>query len=183
MMQATFPQGVRLTSPVSTPSTCSEPTCERRSAAGSGRCRSHLADLLRQQGEHIPFTDPDIAGLAAVVVHALNVTDVARYADPGSATVGLNLTIVADDNTQWAIGQPALDLFGTQVSDVFGAMRLAPPKAVPPQVVLRLQVSIPRSNELAIRSESERALRIVMDEVLGTEGYILSVAPAEEGTR
>ena len=55
---------------VSEPATmCVEPDCERPAVPFAGRCRLHLADAMRADGENLRFDDPELSAMYAVAVH------------------------------------------------------------------------------------------------------------------
>lgn len=47
---------------------CAAPGCERPAVLAADRCRVHLADDFRDQGQVLPFADPELTGLFAAAV-------------------------------------------------------------------------------------------------------------------
>ena len=172
-----------MTFPDPTAATCRAPACARPNAAGSGRCREHLAEMLRERGEHVPFANPVLAALAPVVIFALTATKVDRYRDPRAPSAVLDLWVLADEASDWQFGQAALDILGAQLTDIFGATRLEAPTADPPDVFLRLRVGVPESNVGRIQLALSAALIIIMDEFIGAGRYQGAVDVSEEDPR
>ncbi len=165
-------------------STCAVPGCTRPVVATTPTCRVHLADDLRRAGEAIPFPDPELAGVAAVVVHALQAAGVRDIADGRNGAAGrtvLDLYTFVAPEREWAMGQIALNLLGAKLADLFGGTRLEPPMRFGSWILLRLGVNAPSDAGERLRESLSLALNAVMRELLGPEdGFKVAVEYAED---
>src|SRR3989337_2471279 len=98
---------------------CTEPGCGRPSVRGARRCRVHLAEALRAEGETIPFKDPELAGVAAAAIplsrEALNGL-AGRSIDASAPSSAIDVYALLDPAADWAGAQVALDTLGARLA-------------------------------------------------------------------
>jgi hypothetical protein len=148
------------------------------------RCRAHLLEALRREGEPIGFEGSDFAELMAVVVQIVKNAfdglpdDLFKAQSPRT---GLNLYALIDLDAPWAAAHVAPDLFATHLSDLTGYMRLLPPFQDGPDVLLHAQVFVPSDALDDVRSRLECALEAIMREMVGWGADLgVLVHPVEE---
>ena len=92
----------------------------------------------------------------------------------------LDIYVLVDPTDGWQVAHLALDAFGTQMADRFGAMRLSPPMEYEGQIVLRVQTGVPSAAVDALLTPLEREVEGQIRDVLGPNaGVRVSVAPTE----
>ena len=164
--------------------TCTETGCERPSVRGARRCRVHLAEALRAEGETIPFKDPELAGVAAAAIHltreALNGFSNGPI-DASAPSSAIDMYALLDPAADWAGAQVALDTLGARLADTFGGAVVSPPMEFMSNVLLRLQVGVPTPLAEELLPRLERAVEALVREMVGPEtSLMVTVQPAEE---
>jgi hypothetical protein len=160
---------------------CADPACSRPTVVSSDRCRVHLTESLRQKGEQVLFDDPELSGLHAAALQIIRVALEGLPADTSDAPgppgeIDMYALVAPDAN--WQLAQMSLDLLGTELSDLFGAMALSPPMSYESNVLLRLKVAVPAVEGFLPRMRF--ALEAMVREIIGPGAWALfSVAPAE----
>lgn len=162
---------------------CIEPDCERPVVQSAVRCRMHLAEAMRREGETIPLEDPELAGMFAAAVQIVR-TALAGLPqdllDPSAPRSEMDMYALLDPDADWQLAQMALDLLGTLLSDEFGAMRISAPMGFHSRILLRLRVLAPEAVE-EFRPRLRFALEAMLREVVGPDSRVsIAVEPAEE---
>jgi hypothetical protein len=146
----------------------------------------HLADVLRGQGELIPFEDPELAGVFAAA------TQIARDALAGlppemleadPIAVGIDMYALVGPDAEWQIAHFALDCFGTQLCDAppISGMVLSAPTQLNSRILLRLQVGVPASGLDELLPRLRVAFETLVREFVGLDAEAtFAVEPAEE---
>jgi hypothetical protein len=160
---------------------CMTPGCVRSALVSASVCRTHLVDILRDEGEVIPWEEGDFAGLAAAAIHIIRVAfegvPEATFRQP---TTQMDMYALLPMDAEWAIAQASLDFLGTHMADQFGAMRLSPPAEFMSKVLLRLRVVGPGSAD-ELRPRLKFAMEAMIHEVIGPDAELtLSVEPPDE---
>ena len=159
---------------------CTTPGCVRSAIVSASVCRTHLVDILRAEGEVIPWEEGDFAGLAAAAIH------IVRVAFGGvpeetmrQPTTQMDMYALLPMDAEWAIAQASLDMLGTHLADQFGAMRLSPPAEFMGKVLLRLRVVGPGSAD-ELRPRLKFAMEAMIQEIIGPVELTVSVEPPDE---
>jgi hypothetical protein len=169
--------------PSATPGTCDVPGCTRPIAISLDRCRIHLAEQLSKDEDVIAFGDPELEGIAAVVILTLRsagIPAMAEERDDASGSIGLDLYTFMQPDREWPLAQIALEVPGAELTDLFGATRLETPMRFGSDVLLRLQVIVPVVDGERIRDGLSRALTAVMTEVVGSADPFLVAVEFED---
>ena len=141
-------------------------------------CRTHLVDILRADGEVIPWEEGDFAGLAAAVIHIVRVAFEGVPEDQEPSTQ-MDMYALLPMDAEWAIAQASLDMLGTHMADQFGAMRLSPPAEFMSKALLRLRVVGPGSAD-ELRPRLKFAMEALIQEIIGPVELTVSVEPPDE---
>jgi hypothetical protein len=164
---------------------CIEVECERPAVDSAVRCRVHLVEVLRQEGEIMPFDNPELDGLfaAAIQIVRTSLDGIPQDVIDGRGPMwGIDMYALVDPESDWAIAQMALDVLGTHLSDTppFGGMILSPPMEYDSRILLRLQVGVPTREVDELRPRLEFALEAMVREILGPDvTATCAAAPAE----
>ncbi len=168
------------------PIACTEAGCQRPAVDSAVRCRVHLVEVLRREGEIIPFNDPELGGMFAAAIQIVRTVldelpqDVIDRRGP---MWGIDMYALVDPESDWPIAQMALDVLGTQLSDTapFGGMILSPPMEFMSRILLRLQVGVPTSALDELRPRLQFALEAMVREFLGPDvPATFAAEPVEE---
>jgi len=122
---------------------CTEPGCERPAVLAAVHCRVHRADVFRDEGQVLPYTDPELTGLYAAAVQIVR-TALAGFPkdllESGAPAVAIDMYAWLSPDAEWQIGQLALDCLGTDLSDTrpIGGTVLSPPMEFMGEILLRL---------------------------------------------
>lgn len=168
------------------PIACIEASCERAAVGSAVRCRVHLVEVLRREGESIPFDDPDLAGLFAAASQTVRdaLVGLPRVVLDGRGPVwGIDMYALVEPESDWPIAHMALDVLGTHLSDTppFAGMILSPPMEFDSRILLRLQVGVPTSSMAELRPRLQFALEAMVREILGRDAAAtFSAQPAEK---
>jgi hypothetical protein len=155
----------------------------------SVRCRVHLADDVRREGENIPFEDPELAGMMAAAIQIVRTAlaglrpDLLEYSEPRSK---IDMNVLLDPDARWTLAQIALDFLGTHLADTrpFCWMMLSPPTRFESELlskmVLHLQVAVPAAAQQELLPRLELALKAVVREAAGADvSAFFAVEPAD----
>ena len=105
---------------------CTTPGCVRSALVSASVCRTHLVDILRAEGEVIPWEEGDFAGLSAAAIHIVRVAFEGVPEDQEPSTQ-MDMYALLPMDAEWAIAQASLDMLGTHMADrVRGHEALAP---------------------------------------------------------
>jgi hypothetical protein len=97
---------------------CTTSGCERPALVSAAVCRAHLVDILRAEGEVIPWEEGDFAGLAAAAIHIVRVAfEGVPEETLRQPTTQMDMYALLPMDAEWAIAQASLDMLGTR-SDV-----------------------------------------------------------------
>jgi hypothetical protein len=142
-------------------------------------CRTHLVDMLRAEGEVIPWEEGDFAELATAAIHIVRVAFEGVLEDQEPSTQ-MDMYVLLPMDAEWAIAQASLDMLGTHMADQFGAMRLSPPAEFMGKVLLRLRVVGPGSAD-ELRPRLKFAMEAMIQEIIGPDVELsVSVEPPDE---
>jgi hypothetical protein len=164
---------------------CAEPGCERPAVLAAAHCRVHLADVLRDEGQSLPFTDPELTGLYAAAVQIVRTAltglpqDLVESGDPA---IAIDMYAWLSPDAEWQIAQFALDCLGTNLLDTgpIGGTVLSPPMKFKGEILLRLQVGVPAASVDEFLPRLELALESMVREVVGPDvSATFAVEPAE----
>ena len=163
------------------PMVCTTAGCDRPTVFRAERCRVHVVDVVEARGHRILFQDPELAGLAAGVIHILDACflfQAERWSDPFGPTTGLDLYAAVDPEADWPVARSALEYLGAHLSDLFGTTVVEPPVAFPPDVLLRVRAYVPTRNVTRIHAALEIALDQIVHEFVGQEARVRTVVTA-----
>jgi hypothetical protein len=161
---------------------CTTPRCGRSALVSASVCRTHLVDILRAEGEVIPWEEGDFAGVAAAAIHIVRVAfeGVPEESFSQQPNTQMDMYALLPMESEWAIAQASLDILGTHMADRFGAMRLSPPAEFMSKVLLRLRVVGPGSAD-ELRPRLKFAMEAMIHEVVGPDVELtVSVEPPDE---
>jgi hypothetical protein len=160
---------------------CTTPGCGRSALVAASVCRTHLVDILRAEGEVIPWEEGDFAGVAAAAIHIVRVAfeGVPEETLSRQPTTQMDMYALLPMDSEWAIAQASLDILGTHMADRFGAMRLEPPAEFMSKVLLRLRVVGPGSAD-ELRPRLKFAMEATIQEIIGPIELTVSVEPPDE---
>ena len=100
--------------------------------------------------------------------------------ESGLGYTSIDIYVFLDPTSEWQLGYLALDAFGTQMSDRFGAMRLSPPMEYEGKILLRVQTGVPSAAVEALLGPLERAVEAQIRDVLGPDADVrVWVGPAD----
>ena len=161
---------------------CTTSGCERPALVSASVCRTHLVDILRAEGEVIPWEEGDFAGLAAAAIHIVRVAfeGVPKETFRQESGTEMDMYALLPMDAEWAIAQASLDMLGTHMADQFGAMRLSPPAEFMSKVLLRLRLVGPGSAD-ELRPRLKFAMEAMIHEIVGPDVELtVSVEPPDE---
>jgi len=160
---------------------CTTPGCMRSAIVSASVCRTHLVDILRAEGEVIPWEEGDFAGLAAAATHIVRVAfEGVPEETVHQPSTKMDMYALLPMDAEWAIAQASLEMLGTHIADQFGAMRLWPPAEFMSKVLLRLRVVGPGSAD-ELRPRLKFAMEAMLQEIIGPDLEVtVSVEPPDE---
>lgn len=97
---------------------CTTPGCARSAIVSATVCRTHLVDILRAEGDVIPWEEGDFAGLAAAAIHIVRVAfEGVPEETIRQPTTQMDMYALLPMDAEWAIAQASLDMLGTHMAD------------------------------------------------------------------
>lgn len=167
---------------------CIEIDCTKTAVVSTIRCRGHLLEALRREGEPIDFKGTDFAELMAAVVQIVKNAFVGLPEDlfraRGSRTA-LDMYAFMDLEAPWAAAHVALDFLATHLADTMGSVRLWPPSRDGSDVLLHARVVVPADAVNEFCSRLEFAVEAIMREMVGWGvdlGVLVRLVEEQEGS-
>jgi len=149
---------------------CNDTECRRPAVYSAEVCRSHLADVLRREGEDISFPQPEWDGVWAAVVHLVRVAlqEVPKEAlDGDGPRMDIDVYALIDSAIDRQFAHRVADMLATHLSDTFGAMSLQPPIEFEGDTLLLFRVPVPARAAELIAPCLRAAMRDLMVEMFG----------------
>jgi len=163
---------------------CSEPGCERPALHSTVFCRFHLAESMRREGKAVLFTDPELSGIYATVVHIMRpILDglPPDLFEPQVPSSEIDIYALLHPDAGWQLAQFSLDVLGSFLAGELGRMTLWPPTEVESTIVLRLRVAVPAPAADTFIPLLRSAMEVLLREVAGPGASAsLSVTLAED---